>query len=164
MRIADATFFISSISRCLGSRRRSLSFLDFDFLCLLLHKTNKRKLTKVPSSTNRTKDEKIVSSHQHDIKQINKSPVEHQQDRRWKIQSPAKLKMGWKIQFPAVERQQDLLTCLCEARGRNCGKFLFVATIKTNNCFCWFVGILIKRSEKWRALRLHQIRLHAIRW
>ena len=58
MRIADATFFISSISRCLGSRRRSLSFLDFDFLCLLLHKTNKRKLTKVPSSTNRTEDGK----------------------------------------------------------------------------------------------------------
>jgi hypothetical protein len=28
--------------------------------------------------------ENIVSSHQHDIKQINKSPVEHQQDRRWK--------------------------------------------------------------------------------
>ena len=62
--------------------------------------------------------ENIVSSHQHDIKQINKSPVEHQQDRRWKIQSPAKLKMGWKIQFPAVERQQDLLTCLCEAERK----------------------------------------------
>ena len=58
--------------------------------------TTLNKETKVPSSTNRTEDKKIESSHQHDIKQRNKSPVEHQQDKTWaeQYQPIAKWNMG----------------------------------------------------------------------